>query len=65
MLLGGAKSSGDSSAAAVSRPNEELTRQTQDFMAQFTKQATETIKNVVGVRHLSPLVALTSSSFKL
>lgn len=47
MLLGGAKASNETSSAP--RPNEELSRQTQDFMAQYTKQATETLKNAVGV----------------
>ena len=48
MLLSGAKAT-DESASSVTRQTEELAKQTANFMAQFTKQATETIKNAVGV----------------
>ena len=37
------------SIEAVTQQTAELTKETADFMAQFQKQATETIKSVVGV----------------
>ena len=49
MLLGNKPS--EDSATTVTRQTEELAKQTANFMAQFTKQATETIKNAVGVSY--------------
>ena len=41
------------SVEAVTQQTAELTKETADFMAQFQKQATETIKSVVGVSYSS------------
>lgn len=47
MLMGSSKA--NDSATSVTRQTEELAKQTANFMAQFTKQATESIKQAVGV----------------